>query len=107
MTKPITESEFRKIPSRKLVMLLAAFNWLKGYTLDEWAEEDIHIQGLTLKFQGFEWLLVMRAEIGGEAKVAFLTAGTALDCFIGFLYMKDENQLEWREDKYRQQGAKN
>lgn len=71
--------------------------------IDDYAEEDIYLTGLSVRtpWAGYEdFLVILRANIGGEAKVAFVSGNTmweamktAGDSFVN-------KSLKWKADEY-------
>jgi hypothetical protein len=73
------------------------------YLIDRMIEEDVWIEGMTIRLSREaenEYLVILRAVVGGEAKVTFQSGTTLLDSLVGLLRRLENRSLEWKEDKY-------
>jgi hypothetical protein len=67
-------------------------------------DHDINLTGLSLRppsqTRDGDWLVVVRAQVGGEAVVAFHGAATLLEALPGTIRRILNHTIEWKVDEY-------
>ena len=66
-------------------------------------EDDVHIMGMTIRVpsgEGEDYLVTIRAFVGGDAKVAFHAGATIVEVLGGVMNRLTNNSLKWKDDKY-------
>lgn len=56
--------------------------------------------GFAVKFDAYECLMTIKAVAGGERQVAFVGAGSPIDCILKAVQAASADRLRWREDRY-------
>ena len=56
--------------------------------------------GFAMKFDAYECLMTIKAVAGGERQVAFVGAGSPIDCILKAVQAANADRLRWREDHY-------
>jgi len=57
--------------------------------------------GFNVKYDAYECLMTIKADLGGERKVAFVGAGSVIDCILKAVQAAQSDRLRWREDRYK------
>ena len=57
--------------------------------------------GFSLKFDAYECLMTIKADQGGERKVAFIGAGSPIDCILKAVQAAGADRLRWRDDRWQ------
>lgn len=57
--------------------------------------------GFAVKWDAWECLLTMKADIGGVRHVAFVGSDTIINCLIKTVSQAQADRLRWREDIYK------
>ena len=58
------------------------------------------LQGFSIRYEEFNCLLTLRADINGRRHVAFIAADTMMNCIIRADREAANNRLKWQQDKY-------
>lgn len=69
----------------------------------EWGERGLGLKSLTVrppKEPGLDWTMVVRADVDGEAVIAFLDAERPERLFSKLVGSIAAGSLKWREDQY-------
>ncbi len=64
--------------------------------------QGIELLGLALKFNAFDCLLTVKAEVAGVRSVCFIGSDSIMNCFIKLESAALRHDLKWRADKYQQ-----
>lgn len=67
--------------------------------------QGIVLTGFSMKYDAFECLMTVRADIGGEAQKAFIGAGSPIDCILKCVQAAKADRLRWSKDKYARIGT--
>lgn len=62
--------------------------------------QGITLIGFAVKFDAYECLLTIKADIGGVRKVAFVGAGSPIDCILKGVQGAKATRLRWKKDVY-------
>lgn len=62
--------------------------------------QGVTLLGFAVKFDAFECLMTLKADIGGDRQVSFVGAGTIIDCVLKATTAARNDRLRWREDIY-------
>lgn len=63
--------------------------------------KGITMIGFALKYDAYECLMTLKADVGGTRSVAFVGAGTPIDCILKAVQAATNDRLRWREDRYK------
>lgn len=63
--------------------------------------KGITLLGLALKWDAYECLMTIKADVGGVRSVAFVGAGSAIDSILKGVNAAQNDRLRWREDVYK------
>lgn len=64
--------------------------------------QGIELLGIAIKYDAFNCLLTLKADVGGVRSVAFVGSDTIINCFLKAGSEASRNTLKWREDRYYQ-----
>lgn len=67
--------------------------------------QGIHLLGLSLKYDAFNCLLTIRAEIAGVRSVSFVGSDSISNCFLKAQSDASRGALKWKEDCYHYDGV--
>jgi hypothetical protein len=62
--------------------------------------QGITLIGFALKFDAYECLMTIKADVGGVRKVAFVGAGSPIDCILKAEQGASATRLRWKKDIY-------
>lgn len=62
--------------------------------------QGIELVGFAVKYDAFNCLLTLRAEIGGDRQVAFVGSDSLVNCFLKTESDALRGCLSWRADRY-------
>lgn len=62
--------------------------------------QGITLLGFALKYDAYECLMTIKADVGGVRHVAFIGAASPIDCILRAVQTAQNDRLRWREDKY-------
>lgn len=65
----------------------------------------ITLVGFAIKYDAFECLMTVKADIGGERSVSFVGASSPINCILKAVQMAKSDRLRWRKDRYKPAGA--
>ncbi len=71
--------------------------------IGEYFEDDILVSGMSFRLpmeDGQDYLVTLRAIIGGEAKVAFHAGATFQEVIVGLINRMKNGSLKWKVDVY-------
>lgn len=60
----------------------------------------VMLTGFSMKYDAFECIMTIRADIGGVAEKAFVGAGSPIDCILKAVQAAKNDRLRWSKDKY-------
>lgn len=63
--------------------------------------QGIQLLGFSMKYDAFNCLLTIRADVGGERQVCFVGSDSLMNCFIKAQAEGLNGRLLWRRDKYQ------
>jgi hypothetical protein len=66
--------------------------------------QGIVLKGFSLKYDAYECLMTLRADIGGDAQKAFVGAGSPIDCILRAVQTAKADRLRWSKDRYAGSG---
>lgn len=62
--------------------------------------QGITLIGFAVKWDAYECLMTLKADIGGVRKVAFVGAGSPIDCILKAVQGAKATRLRWKKDIY-------
>ncbi len=62
--------------------------------------QGIQMVGFAVKFDAWECLMTLKAEIGGKRQVAFVGADSVISCILKAVQAAQYDKLKWRVDVY-------
>ena len=62
--------------------------------------QGITLIGFAIKFDAYECLMTIKADVGGVRSVAFVGAGSPIDSILKAVSASYANRLRWKEDIY-------
>lgn len=62
--------------------------------------QGIMLLGLALKFDGYDCLMTVKADVGGVRRVAFVGSDTIINCILKAEGAALNGGLRWRDDQY-------
>lgn len=62
--------------------------------------QGITLIGFAMKYDAYECLMTIKVDIGGTRKVAFVGAGTPIDCILKAVQAAGAERLRWKTDQY-------
>lgn len=62
--------------------------------------QGIELRGWAIKYDAFNCLMSIRADIAGERMIAFVGSDTIINCILKADSGARRNDLSWRKDKY-------
>lgn len=62
--------------------------------------QGITLLGFAVKYDAFECLMTLKAEVGGERQVAFVGGGSIISCILKAVQAANYDRLRWKADKY-------
>lgn len=63
--------------------------------------QGVTLLGFAVKFDAYECLLTLKADIGGRREVAFVGGASVIDCILRAVNAAANDRLRWREDRYK------
>lgn len=87
----------------KLVANLADSVVRADGAIERWGDEDVYIQSMTIStiWKGRDdYMVVVRANVGGQSKVAFHAAETFYEAVKGVCDRIVNKSLAWKDDQY-------
>ena len=63
--------------------------------------QGITLLGMSLKFDAYNALLTIRADVGGERKIAFVGSDCLINAFLKAESAALHDRLSWKVDKYQ------
>lgn len=63
--------------------------------------QGITLLGFAVKYDAYECLMTIKADVGGTRKVAFVGAGSVVDCILKAEQAAAANRLRWKVDIYK------
>jgi len=82
---------------RKRDALVAALTFGLPGSLEH---QGITLLGFTIKYDAWDCLMTIRADIGGTRSVCFVGSDTIINCILKADSGAKNNTLRWREDRY-------
>lgn len=67
--------------------------------------QGIELLGFAFKYDAFNCLMTIKAELGGTKNVAFIGSDSVINCFLKAYSEARNSRLRWRVDKYSAPGA--
>lgn len=62
--------------------------------------QGIQLLGIAIKYDAFNCLLTLKADIAGERQIAFVGSDSIMNCFLKTQSEARRHALAWRPDKY-------
>lgn len=62
--------------------------------------QGITLIGFAVKFDAYECLMTIKADVGGERNVAFVGGSSIIDCILKSVQAAKAERLRWRKDVY-------
>lgn len=62
--------------------------------------KGITMLGFAMNYDAYECLMVIKADVGGEKQVAFVGAGSPIDCILKSVQAAKADRLRWSKDKW-------
>lgn len=62
--------------------------------------KGVELLGFAIKYDAFNCLLTVRAQVGGVRSVAFVGSDSIINCFLKVQAEALNDELHWRKDKY-------
>lgn len=62
--------------------------------------KGILLTGFSMKYDAYECLMTLRADIGGVSQKAFVGAGSPIDCILKATAAAKADRLRWSKDQY-------
>lgn len=62
--------------------------------------QGVELLGLSLKYDAFNCLLTVRADVGGIRSVCFIGSDSIMNCFLKLESEAARHTLKWKEDRY-------
>ena len=78
--------------------LVAALEYKLPGTLET---QGITLTGFAVKYDAYECLMTIKADIGGARHVSFVGGGSVMDCIIKSVRAAEADRLRWKEDIYK------
>lgn len=69
------------------------------------AASGVELLGLSAKWDAWDCLVTLKAEVGGVRSVAFVGSDSLINALIKCSRDAGKGKLKWREDKYRANGG--
>lgn len=69
------------------------------------ASKGIEMVGFAVKYDAFECLMTIKADIDGVRQVCFVGGGGVIDCILRSVTAAKHDRLRWRVDKYGASGG--
>ena len=63
--------------------------------------QGITMLGFAVKFDAYECLMTIKADVGGVRKVSFVGGGSVVDCILKAVQAAKGERLRWRVDVYK------
>lgn len=60
----------------------------------------ITLLGFAMKYDAYECLMTIKADVGGTRKVAFVGASSPIDCILRAVQAAGADRLRWKNDDY-------
>lgn len=67
--------------------------------------KGITLLGFAMKYDAYECLMTIKADVGGQRQVAFVGAGSPIDCILKAVQAAKADRLRWRDDRYVPSGT--
>ena len=64
--------------------------------------QGIELLGFAFKYDAFNALMTIKAEVGGVRSICFIGSDTVINCILKAFSEARRNELRWRADKYHQ-----
>lgn len=77
--------------------LVKALDFELAGTLDT---QGITLLGFAVKYDAWECLLTLKADIGGERNVSFVGSDTVMNCILKSVIYARQDRLRWKLDAY-------
>lgn len=62
--------------------------------------QGIELLGFAFKYDAFNCLMTIKADVGGVRSIAFTGSDTVINCILKAFSEASRNELHWRPDKY-------
>ena len=62
--------------------------------------KGITLLGFAMKYDAYECLMTLKADVGGKRQKAFVGAGSPIDCILKAVQAAGADRLRWSEDKW-------
>lgn len=63
--------------------------------------QGITLIGFAVKYDAYDCLLTIKADVGGVRQVAFIGGSSVVDCILKATQAASADRLRWREDIYK------
>lgn len=63
--------------------------------------QGIILTGFSMKWDAYECLMTIRADVGGTPSKAFVGAGSPIDCILKAVQAGKAERLRWSKDQYK------
>jgi len=60
----------------------------------------ITMLGFAVKFDAYDCLMTIKADVGGTRRVCFIGGSSVVDCIIKSVQAAKADRLRWRDDEY-------
>lgn len=92
------QKEVRETARRDLLVKLLEFRLVGALE-----SQGITMLGFSIRYEDFDCLMTIRAEINGERVVAFVGSDTIMNCVLKAGSEANRTALKWRADKYHKE----
>ena len=67
--------------------------------------QGIELMGIAIKYDAFNCLMTIKADIAGKRMVSFVGSDTMMNCFLKADSMSRNTVLKWKADQYHRPGT--